>query len=241
MTTDPSSSVDSVSAGYGDAARAARRRASRSDEGEIVAIVGANGAGKTTLLSTVVGLNRVWDGSVRFDGAVLNGVPAHEVPHRGLVMVPEGRRLFPAMTRAREPADGRLRPARQERAGRFPRHRLRAVPGPCRTGGRSSPAPCPGGSSRCARSAGRLMAKPRLLLLDEPSLGLAPIIVEEVLGLVRRLVDTGMTIVLVEQNVHDALEMADRGYVLDQGQVAMTGTGAELLGRSDLQQAYLGA
>ena len=231
--------VDAVSSGYGDLP-VIREVSLTVDEGEIVTIVGANGAGKTTLLSTIVGLNRVWDGTVRFDGADLGGIPAHEVPHRGLVMVPEGRRLFPAMTVQENLLMGaHARHARAERTTTLASV-YELFPGLADRRSQLAGSLSGGQQQMCALGRA-VMAKPRLLLLDEPSLGLAPIIVEEVLGLVRRLVDTGMTIVLVEQNVHDALEMADRGYVLDQGQIAMTGTGAELLGRSDLQQAYLGA
>jgi branched-chain amino acid transport system ATP-binding protein len=231
--------VDDVSSGYGDLP-VIREASLTVDEGEIVTIVGANGAGKTTLLSTITGLNPVWSGAIRFDGTDISGLAAHEVPHRGLVMVPEGRRLFAAMTVEENLLlGGYARPARAQRTGSLA-HVYELFPGLADRRSQFAGSLSGGQQQMCA--IGRaVMAKPRLLLLDEPSLGLAPIIVEEVLGLVRRLVDEGMTIVLVEQNVHDALEMADRGYVLDQGRIVMTGTGAELLGRSDLQQAYLGA
>lgn len=231
--------VDSVSSGYGDLP-VVREVSLEVNEGEIVTIVGANGAGKTSLLSTIVRLNPVWSGAVRFDGKDLAGVPAHEVPHLGLVMVPEGRRLFPAMTVEENLLLGAY--ARHARKGQTDSlaEVYELFPGLADRRAQFAGSLSGGQQQMCAIGRG-VMAKPRVLLLDEPSLGLAPIIVEEMLGLVRRLVDASMTIVLVEQNVHDALEMADRGYVLEQGQVAMSGTGAELLGRSDLQQAYLGA
>jgi branched-chain amino acid transport system ATP-binding protein len=231
--------VEDLSTGYGDLP-VVREVSIHVDEGEIVTVIGANGAGKTTLLSTIVGLNRVWGGSVRFMGSDITAKRGHEIPHLGLVMVPQGRQLFPFMTVEENLLLGAY--AKRARADReksldevydlFPMLSERRTQ---RAGSLSG-----GQQQMCAIGRG-LMAKPTLLVLDEPSLGLAPIIVEEVFTLVRKLAAGGLTIVLVEQNVHDALEMADRGYVLEQGGVVMSGTGAELLARPDLQQAYLGA
>lgn len=231
--------VEDLSTGYGDLP-VVTGASLHVDNGEIVTVIGANGAGKTTLLSTVVGLNRVWDGSVTFGGTDITARRGHEIPHLGLVMIPQGRQLFPFMTVEENLLLGAY--AKRARAGRarslaevydlFPV--LSARRGQ-RAGSLSG-----GQQQMCAIGRG-LMAKPTLLVLDEPSLGLAPIVVEEMFTLVRELAAGGLTIVLVEQNVHDALEMADRGYVLEQGRVVMSGTGAELLARSDLQQAYLGA
>jgi len=231
--------VKDLNTGYGDLP-VVRDVSFVVNQGEIVTIVGANGAGKTTLLSTVTGLNRAWSGSVQFAGHELVKLPPHAIPNRGLVMVPEGRRLFSFMTVEENLLLGafakRSRPHTEATLGEvyelFP---MLAERRKQRAGSLS------GGQQQMCAIGRAVMAKPLMLLLDEPSLGLAPIIVEQVLALVRTLVDSGMTIVLVEQNVHDALEMADRGYVLEQGRVVMTGTGAELLDRKDLQQAYLGA
>jgi branched-chain amino acid transport system ATP-binding protein len=209
------------------------------DEGQIVTVVGPNGAGKTTLLKTITGLVRIWSGSVTFQGESLAGLAPHVLPERGLVMVPEGRKLFPFMTVEEnllmgaysKSARPHLSATLDEVFDLFPVLKERRK----QLGGSLS-----GGEQQMCAIGRAVMAKPRLLILDEPSLGLAPIIVERILGLVRQLAANGMTIMLVEQNVHDALEMAAKGYVLEQGQVVMQGTGQELLARDDLQQAYLG-
>jgi branched-chain amino acid transport system ATP-binding protein len=209
------------------------------DEGQIVTVVGPNGAGKTTLLKTITGLVQIWSGSVTFQGESLSGLAPHVLPGRGLVMVPEGRKLFPFMTVEEnllmgaysKSARPQLSSTLDEVFGLFPRLKERRK----QLGGSLS-----GGEQQMCAIGRAVMAKPRLLILDEPSLGLAPIVVEQILGLVRQLAQNGMTIMLVEQNVHDALEMAARGYVLEQGQVVMQGAGQELLARDDLQQAYLG-
>jgi branched-chain amino acid transport system ATP-binding protein len=209
------------------------------DEGQIVTIVGPNGAGKTTLLKTVTGLVKVWSGSVVFDGQDVVHTPAHQLPELGLVMVPEGRKLFPFMTVEENlQLGGYAKTARPHIAGSleevyelFPKLQERRK----QLGGSLS-----GGEQQMCAIGRAVMAKPKLLILDEPSLGLAPIIVELILGLVRTLAERGMTIMLVEQNVHDALEMADHGHVLEQGHIVMSGTGQELLARDDLQAAYLG-
>jgi branched-chain amino acid transport system ATP-binding protein len=209
------------------------------EQGGIVTVVGPNGAGKTTLLKTITGLVPVWSGTVRFDGQDVSGVPAHNRPDTGLVMVPEGRKLFPFMTVEENllmggyPKSARphLTTSLAEVFDLFPKLLERRD----QLAGSLS-----GGEQQMCAIGRAVMAKPRLLILDEPSLGLAPIIVERILELVRHLAEKGMTIMLVEQNVHDALDMANQGYVLEQGRVAMSGTGQELLGRDDLQAAYLG-
>jgi len=209
------------------------------EEGGIVTVVGPNGAGKTTLLKTITGLVPVWSGTVTFDGRDISHMAAHDRPETGLVMVPEGRKLFPFMTVEENLLMGgyvkKARPHVSESIDEVFRLFPRLLERRKQLGGSLS-----GGEQQMCAIGRAVMAKPRLLILDEPSLGLAPIIVEQILELVRHLAQTGMTIMLVEQNVHDALEMADRGYVLEQGQVVMTGTGQELLARDDLQAAYLG-
>lgn len=209
------------------------------EEGGICTIVGPNGAGKTTLLKTITGLVRTWSGHVVFDGRDMAGLPPHVRPELGLVMVPEGRKLFPFMTVEEnllmggyaKSARPHLSTSLAEVFDLFPVLKERRT----QFAGSMS-----GGEQQMCAIGRAVMAKPKLLILDEPSLGLAPIIVERILGLVHQLADTGMTIMLVEQNVHDALEMASRGYVLEQGRVVMSGGGHELLARDDLQAAYLG-
>lgn len=230
--------VRNLHSGYGDLP-VVRDVSFDVEAGGIATVVGPNGAGKTTLLKTVTGLVRVWSGTVTFDGQDLSGVPAHARPVLGLVMVPEGRKLFPFMTVEEnlqmggyaKSARPHLSSSLDEVFELFPVLLERRK----QLGGSLS-----GGEQQMCAIGRAVMAKPKLLILDEPSLGLAPIIVERILSLVRQLAEKGMTIMLVEQNVHDALDMADRGYVLEQGQVVMTGTGQELLARDDLQAAYLG-
>jgi branched-chain amino acid transport system ATP-binding protein len=209
------------------------------DEGQVVAVVGANGAGKTTLLKAVTGLLPAWSGSVVLDGQDVTELRPHQRAERGLVMVPEGRKLFGSMTVEEnllmgaygKQARPHLHSTLAEVFAQFPRLAER----------RAQPAGSLSGGEQQMCAIGRaLMSRPRLLVLDEPSLGLAPVAVEQVLDLVRRLVAEGTTVLLVEQNVHDALELASHGYVLEQGEVVLEGTGQELLARDDLQQAYLG-
>ena len=230
--------VSDLRSGYGDLP-VIRGVDVRVEEGEIVTIVGPNGAGKTTLLKTVTGLLKAWSGSVRFDGQDITRTPGHLRPEQGLVMVPEGRQLFSFMTveenlqlgaygkRSRASAAATL----DEVFELFPIlvERRKQLAGSLS-----------GGEQQQCALGRAVMTRPRLLILDEPSLGLAPILVERILELVQRLATTGLTVLLVEQNVHDALEMADRAYVLEQGSIVMSGTGAELLARPDLQEAYLG-
>jgi branched-chain amino acid transport system ATP-binding protein len=227
-----------LNSGYGDLP-VVRDVSFAVEEGEVVTIVGPNGAGKTTLLQTVTGLNKPWSGTVRFDGKDITQLPAHARPALGLVMVPEGRKLFPFMTVEENLLLGAF--------GKTVRARTAASLAevyelfPILTERREQLAGSLSGGEQQQCALGRaIMTRPRLLILDEPSLGLAPILVERILQFVRQLAGQGLTTLLVEQNVHDALEMADRAYVLEQGRVVMTGTGAELLARPDLQEAYLG-
>ena len=230
--------VTDLKSGYGDLP-VVRNVSFVVEERQIVTIVGPNGAGKTTLLHTVTGLVKAWGGAVSFGGHDLTSLPPHAIPELGLVMVPEGRRLFPFMTVEENLLVGAFsKNARPHSAAKldevfqlFPvlLQRRRQLAGSLS-----------GGEQQMCAISRAVMASPRLLILDEPSLGLAPIIVDRILALIRQLAENGMTIVLVEQNVHDALDMADHGYVLEQGRVVMTGTGKELLARDDLQQAYLG-
>ncbi len=230
--------VQNLHSGYGDLP-VIRDVSLEVEEGGIYTIVGPNGAGKTTLLKTITGLVRTWSGHVVFDGRDMAGLPPHVRPELGLVMVPEGRKLFPFMTVEEnllmgayaKTARPHIAASLEEVFELFPVMKERRT----QLAGSMS-----GGEQQMCAIGRAVMAKPKLLILDEPSLGLAPIIVERILGLIRTLADKGMTIMLVEQNVHDALEMANHGYVLEQGRVAMSGGGQELLARDDLQAAYLG-
>jgi branched-chain amino acid transport system ATP-binding protein len=231
--------VEGVWAGYRDAI-VLRDVALHVNEGELVAVVGANGAGKTTLLSAISGHVPVQRGRVLLAGEDISLVPAHAVPARGLVMVPEGGRLFPFMTvqenlelgayhrRART----EKRRCLEEAMAFFPRLAERRT----QLAGSLS-----GGERQMCAVARAMMAQPRLLMLDEPSLGLAPIMVERLFELLEQLIRAkGLTVLLVEQNVGDALAMAARGYVLEHGRVVKEGTGAALLDDVEVQHAYLG-
>jgi branched-chain amino acid transport system ATP-binding protein len=231
-------SVDNVEVGY-DGVPALHGVSFDIAAGEIVTIVGSNGAGKSTILKTVSGLLRPIAGSVRFEQRRIDGVPAHRVVGLGIAHVPEGRRLFARLTVSQNLTVGAYtRKSPGERAamrdrifGLFPILRDRQT----QLAGTLS-----GGEQQMLAIGRGLMAQPRLLMLDEPSLGIAPRLVEDILASLARIKAEGATILLVEQNVVEALQLADRGYVLQTGRIVLSGTGAELL-RSDLvRQAYLG-
>jgi branched-chain amino acid transport system ATP-binding protein len=208
-------------------------------EGEVVTLVGANGAGKTTTLRAISGLRPVARGGITFEGRSLLGVPAHGRAELGIALVPEGRELWPRLT-VREnlelgaygkAARGHLSESLERVYELFPlvKERSRQVAGSMS-----------GGEQQMVAIARALMTRPRLLLLDEPSLGLAPVVVSQVFDTIRRLHAEGLTILLVEQNLKKALEMADRGYVVETGSISAEGTAADLLADPTIRSAYLG-
>ncbi len=207
--------------------------------GEVVALVGSNGAGKTTLLRCVAGLLRPRAGVVRWEGGSLQGLLAHQIVERGITLVPEGRRLFTRMTVEENLELGAFIPraarVREASLGRvyaiFPRLRERRM----QLAGALS-----GGEQQMAAIGRALMAGPRLLRLDEPSLGLAPRVVETIFQVLGAISRAGVAILLVEQNVQAALHQAHRGYLLEGGRIVGTGSGAELLTDPDVRRAYLG-
>jgi branched-chain amino acid transport system ATP-binding protein len=207
--------------------------------GEIVTIVGANGAGKTTTLKTLCGVVAARSGSIEFEGAALVGKTPHDIVALGITMIPEGRQLFPFLSVEENLQMGAFkRSARAERAARmeevlelFPRVRERLAQ---RAGSLS------GGEQQMVAIARGMMAAPKLLIFDEPSLGLSPLLVEQMFDVVRTVAERGVTVLLVEQNVYHTLKLADRGYVLENGTVALSGTGAELLESPHVRRAYLG-
>ena len=207
-------------------------------EGEIVTLIGANGAGKTTTLNTVAGLLQPKSGTVEFDGRVLSGTQAYKVVSKGLALVPEGRRVFLQMTVEDNLEMGAFtQPNSAVKAGlervyeQFPRlkERRRQVAGTLS-----------GGEQQMLAMGRALMSSPKLMMLDEPSMGLAPILVEQIFEIVQTLHKAGTTILLVEQNAQMALSVADRGYVLETGKIVATGTGPELLNNEAVKKAYLG-
>jgi branched-chain amino acid transport system ATP-binding protein len=207
--------------------------------GRIVALLGANGAGKTTTLRTVSGLVRPRAGRIRFDGRDVTGLAPHAIVGLGLGHIPEGRRLWPGMT-VQENLELGAFPARARSATRESRDRvLRLFPRLAERQGQ--PAGTLSGGEQQMLAIGRaLMARPRLLMLDEPSLGLAPLVVSELFQIIRTVNEEGVTVLVVEQNVHQALTIADHGYVLETGRVVTAGTARALLDDPVIKEAYLG-
>ena len=231
--------VDHVSSGYG-LTSVLRDVSVHVDTGEVVAVVGANGVGKSTLLRTITGLLHPTHGGIVFDGVPITGMAAHTIVGHGLAMVPEGGRLFTFMTVLENLELGAFGPTAREDARRsldevmelFPILRERRLQ---RAGSLS------GGERQMCAIARALMSRPRMLMLDEPSLGLSPVMLEKVFELIRTVVASrDLTVLLIEQNVADALDMADRAYVIEGGRIAKTGPGRELLHDPDIQRAYLG-
>jgi branched-chain amino acid transport system ATP-binding protein len=206
--------------------------------GEIVALVGANGAGKTTTLKTVSGLLRPAAGAVALDGERLDRLSTMEVVRRGVVHVPEGRKLFPDMSVVDNLLMGAFRAARAARRERL--ERVLAVFPRLRERRDQLAGTLSGGEQQMVAIGRGLMAAPRILMLDEPSLGLAPILVEEMFRVVEEINREGVTVLLVEQNTEHALAIAHRGFVLESGRVVLSGTGRELLASERVRQAYLG-
>ena len=207
--------------------------------GEIVTLIGANGAGKTTTLRVISGLLRSQHGQLRFEGKDISGLPPHEIVMRGVSHVPEGRQLFPHMSVEENLALGayiarvrpRLKDAMEQQFELFPRLKERRG----QLAGTLS-----GGEQQMVAIARGLMAAPTLLLLDEPSLGLAHKIVEEVFAKVQQIGKSGLTVLIVEQNVVDGLSISDRGYVVENGTITLHGTPKELLSNEQIREAYLG-
>ena len=208
------------------------------DQGEVVTLIGANGAGKSTTLQTVSGLLRSRTGSIQFCGENISNVPSHKIVEKGLAQVPEGRRIFLQMSVEENLEMGAYT---QSAAGveadlekvyaQFPRlkERRRQIAGTLF-----------GGEQQMLAIGRALMSHPKLLMLDEPSMGLAPILVEQIFDIIRKLHEEGTTILLVEQNAQMALSIADRAYVLETGKISLSGTGRELAESESVRKAYLG-
>ncbi len=230
-------SVYNINVWYG-AIHAIKNVSFEVNDGEVVALIGANGAGKSTTLKTLSGLLRSRSGSIKFMDEDIMHMPAERIVKRGLVHVPEGRHVFAQMTveenldmgaytQSKDTIDGNL-----ERVyAHFPRlkERRRQIAGTLS-----------GGEQQMLAMGRALMANPKLLMLDEPSMGLAPILVEQIFEIIQALHKAGTTILLVEQNAQAALSIATRGYVMETGHVTLTGTGQELLHNDDVRRAYLG-
>ena len=223
---------------YGDA-QALDRVSLEVKAGEIVAIVGSNGAGKTSLIRAVAGMLKPRAGAIAFDGREIAGEPAHRICDLGIGQVPEGRQIFPSMTVVENLEMGAVIP--RARAGaRAAMERVMMLFPRLAERRRQSAGTLSGGEQQMLAIGRCLMGAPRLVLFDEPSLGLAPVVVEEMFRIIRRLNAEGLTIVLVEQNVAQSLALADRGYVLETGRIVLSGTGAALLADDGVRQAYVG-
>lgn len=209
------------------------------NEGEIVSLIGANGAGKTTILKTISGLMRPAGGKIVYDGHEIQKLKSQKIVAGGISQVPEGRRIFAGLTVMenlqmgaflRKDRDA-LKKDYQEVFERFPVLQERK---------NQDAATLSGGEQQMLAMGRALMAKPKLLLMDEPSMGLAPIFINEIFDIIQAIKQQGTTVLLIEQNASKALSIADRGYVLATGNILMTGTGKELLANEDVQKAYLG-
>ena len=208
------------------------------NEGEIVTLIGANGAGKSTTLNTIAGLLKPKSGTVTFDGKMISGFPANRIVPLGMALCPEGRRIFQQMT-VRENLEmgaysrprGEIEESIEEMFQRFPRlkERRRQIAGTLS-----------GGEQQMLAMSRALMSKPKVLMLDEPSMGLAPILVDQIFQIIQELHASGTTILLVEQNARKALQIANRAYVLEIGAITLSGTGSELANSPDVKKAYLG-
>lgn len=208
------------------------------DEGEIVTLIGANGAGKSTLLMSIFGQPRISSGEIIYRGEDISQKSAHYVASHGLAQSPEGRRIFPGMSVEENLLMGTI-PIGMDHAEEDMQHMFDLFPRlKERRNQRAST--MSGGEQQMLAIARALMSRPKLLLLDEPSLGLAPIIVKQIFQILKDVASTGMTIFLVEQNANHALKLANRGYVMVNGEIRMTGTGAELLVNPEVRDAYLG-
>jgi len=230
--------INHLNASYGDI-QALWSVSLKVNEGEIVALIGPNGAGKTTLLRTIAGLHRPLSGTVQLGNTALHTLPAYQIVEQGVILVPEGRRLFGGLTVLENLELGAY--TQRARVARFKTLKHVFELFPILAERQKQRANTMSGGQQQMLAIGRaLMGLPRLLMLDEPSLGLAPMIVENIFEIMKLTNDQGVTIFLVEQNARQALELAHRAYILEQGKVVGTGTGKELLHNNEVRQAYLG-
>lgn len=235
--TTPLLTIEGLKGGYGRV-EVLRGVDLHVNAGETVALLGSNGAGKTTLNNVMCGIYRAWSGKVLFDGIDLTGAHYTDVVKAGLIQVPEGRKIFPNLSVIENLALGSFARARERRDqniekvfATFPRLKER---------GDQLAGTMSGGEQQMVAIGRGLMAEPRLLILDEPSLGLSPLLVEEMFTLIHQLSATGLAVLLVEQNVGQSLEVADRAYVMENGGIRFSGLPDELLSSDELRKAYLG-
>ncbi len=230
--------VENISAAYG-MVQILRNVSFKVEKKEIVSIIGPNGAGKTTLVKTIMGFLKPQTGSIKFNGENIEKTATSEIVKKGLTMTPEGREIFPHMTVEQNLQLGayaikdkaKIKETKEKVYEIFPVLKKKE---------KALAQTLSGGEQQMLVICRSLMSNPEMLILDEPSLGLAPIIVEKVLDTVRTINDEGVTVLLVEQNIHDSLSIADRGYVLEEGSIVLEGKSRELLSNSHIKEVYLG-
>jgi branched-chain amino acid transport system ATP-binding protein len=208
-------------------------------EGEIVSIIGANGAGKSTILKTISGLMNPSSGAIYFNDQAIHRAPPEEIVNRGVIHVPEGRRLFPLMTVRENLEVGAFNPE-ADKVKDETLKQVHALLPRLKERERQLAITLSGGEQQMVAIGRGLMARPKLLMLDEPSLGLAPLLVKDIFSTIERIAEQGTTVLLVEQDVRHSLSMSNRGYVLEHGRVVMEGSGQELLNNPHIRKAYLG-
>ncbi|MBP1044160.1 ABC transporter ATP-binding protein [Vagococcus sp. BWB3-3] len=230
--------VNDISVHYG-VIEAVRKITFEVNQGEIVSLVGANGAGKTTILRTISGLIRPTTGTVEFEGVAIEKVPPQKIVAAGLSQVPEGRHIFPGLTVLENLEMGAFLRKNKEENKKMMKEVFERFPILAERKGQDA-STLSGGEQQMLAMGRALMSQPKLLLLDEPSMGLAPIFIKEIFNIIQDIQKQGTTVLLIEQNANMALSIADRGYVLETGKIVLSGTGQELLASEEVQKAYLG-
>ena len=230
--------VENLSSGYG-AVQILWDVSFRINEKEIICIIGPNGAGKTTLVRTIAGLLPTKTGTIRFKGENIEKTPPYEIVKKGLTLIPEGREIFPRLTVDENMRLGAYTINDKSKVGEL-KERVYQIFPVLKKKEKVLAQTLSGGEQQMLVIGRSLMSKPKLLILDEPSLGLAPIIVEKVLDTLEMINDDGVTILLVEQNIRDSLNIANRAYVLEEGKIIIEGEGRELLNNEHIKEVYLG-
>jgi branched-chain amino acid transport system ATP-binding protein len=230
--------IENVSASYG-MVQILRDISFHVKEKEVVSIIGPNGAGKTTLVKTITGLLHPKSGAIRFKGENIEKLPPYEIVKKGITLIPEGREIFPRMTVEENLKLGAYTTNGKSKV-KEAKERVYQIFPVLKKKEKALAQNLSGGEQQMLVICRSLMSNPHLLILDEPSLGLAPLIVEKVLDTVRKINEEGVTILLVEQNIRDSLDIADRGYVLEQGKIILEGNSRELLCSNHIKEAYLG-
>ncbi len=231
--------IDNISSGYG-LVQILWNVSFKVKDKEIVSIIGPNGAGKTTLVRTILGLLPAKTGSVRFNGEGIENLPPYEIVKRGITLIPEGREIFPRMTVEENLQLGAYTIGDKTKVNATKQHVYQIFP-VLKKKEKALAQTLSGGEQQMLVICRSLMSNPQLLILDEPSLGLAPIVVEKVLDTLRMINEDGVTVLLVEQNIRDSLNLANRAYVLEEGKIIIEGEGRELLANKHIREVYLGA